>query len=228
MAADGSRDVYGGYGIYGDGEPDLRDYRTPPFIEEELLDPANQLWQPGNLFLRLHPEYLYPCLGERIVRAADANATSEARKRAARELERLRRSIRTYFKRTGRPPGRPPKLTVIERESMPGEHAALYRFIRDRCAIDTDAPVPRAILNRLFQDPIFQKELFAQFPFKRASTRKVWNRFLRETSPLALTKRVLRYLGLRYNVSHHTIHSAIWADHHPSRTTEDSSRPFAG
>lgn len=223
MAAEGSRDVYGGYGIDGDGEPDFRDYRTPPFIEEELLDPANQLWQPGNLFLRLHPEYLYPCLGERIVRAADANATSEARKRAARELERLKRSLRTYFKRTGRPPGRPSKLAVIERENMPGEHTELCRFLRDRCAIDADAPVPRAILNRLFGDPAFQKELFARFPLKRASTPKVWNRFLRETSSLALTKRVLRYLGLRYNVSHHTIHRAIWADHAPSRTAEDSS-----
>lgn len=223
MGADGYRDVYGSYGIYGDGEPDFRDYRTPPFIEEELLDPANQLWQPGNLFLRLHPEYLYPCLGERIVRAADVNATPEARKQAARELESLRKSIRTYFKRTGRPPGRPLKLTAIERENMPGEHAELCRFIRDRCAIDADAPVPRATLNRLFQEPIFQKELFDRFPFKRASTRKVWNRFLKETSPLALAKRVLRYLGLRYNVSHHTIHSAIWADHPTSRTTEDSA-----
>lgn len=228
MAAAGSLDVYGGYGIYGDGEPDFRGYRTPPFIEEELLDPANQLWQPGNLFLRLHPEYLYRCLGERIVRAADANATPEARKRAAGEIERLRRSIRTYFKRTGRPPGRPLKLTVIERENMPGEHAALCRFLHDRCAIGADAPVPRTMLNRLFRDPISQKELFARFPFKRASTPKVWNRFLKETSPLALYKRVLRYLGLRYNVSHHTIHRAIWAKHPPSRTTADSSRPSGG
>jgi hypothetical protein len=227
MGADGSPDVYGGYGIYGDGEPDLRDYRTPPFIEQELLDAANNLWQPGNLFLRLHPQYLYPCIGERIVRAADANATPEERKRAATELERLRRSIRTYFKRTGRPPGRPLKLTLIERENMPGEHAKLCRFLHDRCAIDADAPVPHAILNRLFRDPIFQKELFAQFPFKRASTPILWNRFLKKTSRLALTKRVLHYLGLRYNVSHHTIHRAIWADHHPARTAEDSSRPFA-
>jgi hypothetical protein len=66
MGPEGSRDIYGGYGVYGDSEPDLRDYRTPPFIERELLDPANPLWQPGNIFLRLHSEYLYPCLGERI------------------------------------------------------------------------------------------------------------------------------------------------------------------
>jgi hypothetical protein len=228
MGADESRDVFGGYGIYGDGQPDLRDYRTPPLIEEELLDPANQLWQPGNLFLRLHPEYLYPILGERIVRAADGHATPEARKRAAGELKRLRRSIRTYFKLTGRPPGPPLKLTVIERENMPGEHAELCRFLRDRCGIDANAPVPRARLNRLFRDPIPQKELFARFPFKRASTRKVWNRFLKETSPLPLNKRALRYLGLRYNVSHHTVHHVIWAKHPPSRTTEDSSRPFTG
>src|SRR5258706_13854156 len=131
MGPEESWDVYGGHGIYGDSEPDLRGYRTPPFIEGELLDPANPLWQPGNIFLRLHPEYLYPCLGERIVRATDANATTEARKRAARELESLRKSIRMYFKRTGRPPGRPLKLTGIERENMPAEHEDFCHFIRD-------------------------------------------------------------------------------------------------
>jgi len=227
MGADRSGDPYGGYGIYGNVEPDLRDYRTPPFIEEELLDPTNQVWQPGNPFLRLHPEYLYPCLGERIVRATDANATPEARRRAARELDQLRRSIRTYFKRTRRPPGRPIKLTIIERENMPAEHAELCRFLRDRCAAAGDAPVPRAVLTQLFRGPLFQKELFARSRFKRAITPKIWNRFLRETAALPLSKRVLRYLALCYDVSPHTIHGAIWAKHPPSKTTEDSSRPLA-
>ena len=106
---------------------------------------------------------------------------------------------------------------------MPGEHAELYRFIRDRCAAAADGPVPRAVLNRLFRDPIFQKELFARFPFKRAITPRVWQRSLRETAALALSQRVLRYLGLRYNVSRYTIHRAIWPDHSASSTAEDSS-----
>jgi hypothetical protein len=212
MGTEGSWDIYGAHGIYGDSEPDLRDYRTPPFIEGELLDPGNPLWQPGNIFLRLHPEYLYPCLGERIVRAADAHATPEARKRAARELESLRKSIRTYFKRTGRRPGRPLKLTVFERENMPAEHDELCHFIRDHCTVDADAPVPHDVLNRLFRHLAFQKDLFKRFPLKRAIALPVWNRFLKETSPLALKKRALHYLALRYDVSHHTIHRAIWPD----------------
>jgi hypothetical protein len=223
MGPEGSPDIYGGYGIYGDSEPDLRDYRTPPFIERELLDPANPLWQMGNIFLRLHPEYLYPCLGERTVRATDANATPEARKRAARELESLRKSIRGYFKRTGRPSGRPLKLTVIERENMPAEHDELCHFIRDHCAVDADAPVPHDVLNHLFRHLIFQKDLFKRFPLKRAIALPVWNRFLKETSPFALKKRALRYLALRYDVSHHTIHRAIWPDHLSPEAAQDSS-----
>jgi len=227
MGPEGSWGIYGGHGIYGDGEPDLRDYRTPPFIEEQLLDPANRLWQPGNIFLRLHREYLYPCLGERIIRAADANATLEARKQAARELDSLRKSIRKYFKRTRRPPGRPLKLTVTERENMSDEHDQLCRFLR-HCEIDAHAPIPHDVLNRLFRNPTFQEQLFARFPLKRASEPKVWNRFLRKTSSLALAKRALHYLALRYNVSHHTIHHAIWAELPPSRPTKDSRPHRAG
>ncbi len=214
--------IYGGWGIYGDGDPDLQDYRTPPFVEQELLDPANPIWTPGNIFLRLHPEYLYPCLGERIVRAADANGSPEARKQAVRELELLRKSIRKYFKRTRRPPGRPHKLTPAEQDNMAAEHTALCKFVRERCAIDVGAPVPQQALNQLFRDPAFQKELFSHFPFKQAYEPRVWNRFLKEASPLALAERALRFLGLRYDVSHHTIRRAIWPGRPPSAPTQDA------
>lgn len=214
--------IYGGWGIYGDDDPDLQDYRTPSFVEQELLDPANQIWTVGNIFLRLHPQYLYPCLGERIVRAADANGSPEARKQAARELESLRKSIREYFKRTRRPPGRPRKFTPAQQDDVAAEHTALIKFVRERCAIDVGALGPQEALNRLFRDPAFQKELFSQFPLKQPCEPRVWKQFLKETSSLALADRALHFLGLRYGASPHTIHRAIWPGRPPSGSTQDA------
>lgn len=218
----GGSGIYGGRGIYGDGDPHLRDYRTPPFIEQELLDPANHIWASGNIFLRLHPEYLYPCLGERIVRASDAHASPEAREQSVRELGSLRKSVRNYFKRTRRPPGRPHKLTPAERDNMAAEHTKLCKFVRERASPDSDASVPHEALNRLFRDPAFQKELFSQFPLKQACDRRIWNRFLKETSPLSCADRALRFLGLRYDVSRHSIHRAIWPPRSPSGSAQGS------
>lgn len=215
--------VYGGHGVYGDREPDLRDYRTPPAIEQQLLDPSSQIWEPGNIFLRLHPEYLYPCLGERVVRASDPAVDNQLRKQAAREVESLRRSIRTYFRRPPRRPGRPSKLTPAEREGMADEHTRLSKFIREKCGFEADVRVPREELNRLFQQPLFQSELFSQFPLKKRHETPVWDEFLADTTSFTISERALHYLALRYDVSHYTIHRAIWSDSPSPEAAQGSS-----
>jgi len=204
--------IYGGYGIYGRSEPDLRDYRTHPIIEQQLLNPSSQIWEPGNIFLRLHPEYLYPCLGERVVRASDVTVAPQVRAGAVRELLSLRKSIRRYYMRTGRRPGRPSKLTAIEREGMAAEHTRLYTFIRQRCAVDVDARPAREELNRLFRDPEFQRDLFSEFPLKQSRPPQAWKQFLKNAASLALSKRSLHFLALRYGVQPDTIHRAIWPE----------------
>jgi len=42
--------IFGGHGIYGGHDPDLREYKTAPFIEAQLLNPASDIWKPGNIF----------------------------------------------------------------------------------------------------------------------------------------------------------------------------------
>ena len=219
--------IYGGHGIYGGDEPDPRHFRTHPAIEQQLLDPSSQIWAADNMFLRLRPEYLYPCLGERIIRASDAQVAPDLRNQAARELDSLRKSIRNYFKRTRRPPGRPSKLTTIDREGMAHEHDRLCSFIRDRCPIDPEARVPHDELNRLFRNPVFQNELLSQFPLKQRREPLSWNQFLEETTSLGISERALRFLGLRYGVSHHTIHRAIWPDRPHAGAPDPSSSPSA-
>lgn len=213
--------IYGGYGIYGSSEPDLRDYRTHPIIEQQLLNPSSQIWEPGNIFLRPHPEYLYPCLGKRIVRASDSTLDDDVRKQAAHEVESLRRSIRTYFQRTRRRPGRPSKLTPTERDRMAEEHTRLSEFIRALCAVDAEVHVPHEELNRLFQKPMFRSELFSQFPLKRPCEPPLWDQFLADTATRGVGERALRYLALRYHVSHYTIHRAIWPDRLPPEAAQD-------
>src|SRR6266487_1934579 len=125
--------IYDGPGIYSSvpGHPqDLKHYKTHPAIEAQLLDPANDIWGRGNLYLRLFPEQMYPCLGVRLVRAHDSTATLAERKQAKSELERLRKCIAKYFRPSTRPAGRPPKLTPHEREAMAAEHEALMQLIR--------------------------------------------------------------------------------------------------
>ena len=212
--------LYGGHGIYGDDTSDLRDYRTHPVIEQQLLNPSSQIWEPGNIFLRLHPEYLYPCLGERTVRALDRKLPPDDRKRAAGELRSLQNSIKKYFRPPRRSPGRPQKLTPADRDQMAAEHTRLSKFIRERCATDPDAQVPHGELNYLFRDPAFQRQLFKAYPFKQAREPRLWNRFLKDAAALGVGHRAIRYLALRYGVSRHTIHRAIW----PARPSGDAPK----
>lgn len=202
--------IYDGPGIYSSapGQPqDLKHYKTHPALEAQLLDPANDIWGRGNLYLRLFPEQMYPGLGARMVRAYDSTATPAERRQARVELERLRKSITRYFRRSTRPAGRPPKLTPHERQAMAAEHEALMQFIRRRSGQDQTGPER---LNELFSDQTFLREIFKDFPLKRSDDPRDWARFLKNTVSMAASERSLRYLGLRYGVSGHTIHHAIW------------------
>jgi len=139
-------------------------------------------------FVRLQPEYLYPCLGEadrprsrRNCHAGGAE-TGRGRDRAAQEIHPNVFQAERAARRADRV-----KLTVI---GAGEEHARrARRALPDSSTTAArSAPTP-PYLGRCSigccRDPIFQKELFGRFPFKRASTPKVWNRFLKETSPLA-------------------------------------------
>lgn len=204
--------IFGGHGIYGGHDPDLREYKTAPFIEAQLLNPASDIWKPGNIFLRLFPQHLYPCVGERMVRASDSTVLPTERARAQQELVSLRTSIRKYFKRTGRPGGRPSKITSVDRRRIPDEHSELCKLLRERCKVEKDELVPHEDLNTLFHDESFLQVLFGRFPLKTPPDKGAWPEFLKATSALGVSERCLHYLGLRYNVSHHTIHHVIWPE----------------
>ncbi len=196
--------IYDGPGIYSSvpGQAlDLKHYKTHPALEAQLLDPTNDIWGRGNLYLRLFPEQMYPCLGARMVRANDSMATLTERRRAKGELEGLRKCIARYFRRSTRPAGRPPKLTPHEREAMAAEHEALMQLIRRLSG--QDQPEPER-LNMLFSDPNFLRELFQDFPLKRGDDPTAWTRFLKDTVSMSGSDRSLRYLGLRYRVSPYT------------------------
>jgi len=90
---------------------------------------------------------------------------------------------------------------------MAAEHEAVMQLIRRLSGQDQTEPER---LNGLFSDPTFLRELFREFPLKRVDDPTVWTQFLKDTVSLATSERVLRYLGLRYGVSRHTIHHAIW------------------
>ena len=204
--------IFGGHGIYGGHDPDLREYKTSPFIEAQLLNPASDIWKHGNIFLRLFPQHLYPCVGERTVRASDSTVPPRERARAKQELESLRKSIRKYFKRPGRPPGRPSKLTPVDRRRIRNEHSELCKMLRDHCKVEKDELVPHEDLNTMFHDQPFLRALFERFPLKTPPEKGAWPKFLQATSALGVSERCLHYLGLRYNVSHHTIHHVIWPE----------------
>jgi hypothetical protein len=202
--------IYDGPGIYSSvlGQPqDLKHYKTHPALEAQLLDPANDIWGRGNLFLRLFPEQMYPCLGARLVQAHDSTATLAERRQAKSELEGLRKCIARYFRRSTRPAGRPPKLTPRERQGMAAEHEALMQLIRRLSGQDQTEPER---LNGLFSDPTFLREIFREFPQKRGDDPTGWTQFLKDTAFMSASERSLRYLGRRYGVSGHTIHHAIW------------------
>jgi hypothetical protein len=204
--------IFGGHDIYGGHDPDLREYRTSPFIEQQLLNPVSDIWKPGNIFLRLFPQQLYPCVGERTVRACDSTLPPRERARAKKELESLRKSIRKYFKRTGRPGGRPSKLTPADRRQIPDEHSELCKMLREHCKVEKDELVLHEDLKALFSDQSFLQALFARFPMKGQPEKDAWPKFLKATSALGVSDRCLHYLGLRYDVSHHTIHRVIWPE----------------
>jgi len=205
--------IYGGHGIFGHlpGQPlDLRQYKTHPAVEAQLLEPNNDIWRSGNLFLRLFPENLFPCVGARMVLSMDATAPPRRREQARKELAVLEKCIRKYFKRTGRPAGRPPKLTAADRTALPSEHTALSNLIRQHSGVMKDELVALETLNQLFHTQTFVADLFHSFPLKQTPPEAAWKKFLEETSGLGVSDRCLHYLSLRHGVSHHTIHRSIW------------------
>src|SRR5436309_2807326 len=173
--------IFDGPGIYSyvPGQPqDLKHYKTHPALEAQLLDPANDIWARGNPYLRLFPEQMYPCLGARLVRAHDSTVTLAERKQAKSELERLRKCIARYFRRSTRPAGRPPKLTLRERLAMAAEHEALMQLIRRLSGQDQTEPER---LDGLFSDPTFLREIFRDFHLKRGNNPTAWTQFLKDT-----------------------------------------------
>jgi hypothetical protein len=176
-------------------------------MEAHLLDPASWAWQRGNIYLRLFQDELRHCLGERLLRTYDATLPPGKRAQARSELQTLRNSVRRYFKRTARPPGRPPKLTVKQREDMSTEHDRLRDFIRE---VAGEHSPRREALDRLFRDPEFLMTLFQDFPRHVGTNPAAWDRFLRESAHLALSQRCLHYLAYRYGVSVETVRAAIW------------------
>jgi hypothetical protein len=90
---------------------------------------------------------------------------------------------------------------------MAAEHEALMQLIRRLSGQDQTEPER---LNGLFSDPTFLREIFRDFPLKRGDDPTVWTKFLKDTASVPAAERSLRYLGLRYGVSWHTIHHTIW------------------
>lgn len=205
-------------GIYDDPfsrkQPDLRQYQTHPVIEAQLLDPGSEIWRPGSMFLRIFPEHLFPCVGARMVRAANPSVPKEERDTAKRELAQLERSIRRFFRAPTRSTGRPTKLTPIQRENMKMEYYDLMGFIGSFSKRERPT---QAELSRLFRDPDFLAQLLLKSPTRRAKDPQFWSRFLRNTARLPLSERCVHYLALRYNVESSTIQHAIWPRTKPAK-----------
>ncbi|MFQ5932677.1 MAG: hypothetical protein ACE5MM_09725 [Nitrospiraceae bacterium] len=185
-----------------------RDTRPHPVMEMHLLDPTGSIWQRGNIYLRLFPDELRYCLGDRLLRMYDATLPQNVRAQARSELQQLRRSVRRYFRYTARPPGRPPKLTAKQREDMSAEQDRLRNFIRQ---IAGEHSPSHKTLDRLVRDPEFLAQLFQAFPCLADAKRMAWAQFLRASTHLPLSERCLHYLAYRYGVSVDTIRSAIWS-----------------
>ncbi len=179
-----------------------------PITEAQLLDPKSTIWQRGNLYLRLFPGELRLCLGERLLRKCDQQLPNSARAQARRELKTLQESMRRYFGRTGRPVGRPRKLTLPETEHMSDEHERLKQLIREHPGIEES--VTQAVLNQLFMNREFLKALFEQFPSKRARSDSEWEQWIQKTADLPFSERCLHYLAFQYCVSAETVKKAIW------------------
>lgn len=202
------------YDSFPEQEPDLRQYRTHPVIEAQLLDPGSELWRPGNIFLRLFPEHLFPCVGARMVRAADSSISKEERGTAKSELAQLQHSIQRFFKTPTRPAGRPAKLTPIQRDNMKNEYYDLMGFIGSFSKRERPT---QAELNRLFRHPHFLEQLLLKSPTRKARDSQLWSGFLREIVRLPLSDRCVHYLALRYGVDSSTIQQAIWPRKKPAK-----------
>lgn len=184
-----------------------RHARPHPLMQAQLLDPTSWMWQRGDIYLRLFPDELRYCLGERLLRMYDATLPQSARSQARIELRKLRESTSRYFKRTARPVGRPPKLTQKQREEMSAEHDRLRNLVRK--VVGEKSPAQET-LNHLFRDREFLKALFEAFPRQVVADPAAWNQFLRESATLPLAERCVHYLAYQYGVSPDTIRDAVW------------------
>ncbi len=184
-----------------------RDMRPHPIMEAQFLDPTSWVWRRGDIYLRLYQDELRYCAGDRLLRMYDATLPQSVRDQARRELRALRISVRRYFRRTARRPGRPPKLTPEQRKGMSEEHDRLRNFVRQVTRQDSPS---RDTLDRLFRDREFLRALWQAFPRHVDAEPAVWNRFLRDSQACPLSKRCLYYLAYRYGVSVETIRDAIW------------------
>lgn len=196
--------LFSGHAIFG-GPPS--NDQLHPIAEAELCEPTSAIWRAGNLYIRLFPDELRRCLGERLLRMYDPSCSPEAQAQAKHELKTLRTSVRRYFRRSVRRAGRPPKLTRLEREQMSGEDDRLRRLIRKWAGSKPPSP---ARLSQLFADPEFLKQLFELFPLNATTDPGAWPRFLQKTAGHPLAERCHAYLALRYGVGVATIRQAIW------------------
>ncbi len=189
--------------------------RLHPITESQLLDPKSNIWQRGNLYIRLFPEELRLCLGERLLRRYDRQLPVSTRTQAQRELKTLQKSMRRYFGRSGRPVGRPRKLTLQEAERMSDEHEKLKELIREHAG--TEESLTQALLNQLFMNPEFLRALFEQFPSKLTRSRSEWEQWVQKFADLPFSERCLHYLAFQYCVSPETVKKAIWGKAPDSR-----------
>src|SRR5262249_41455308 len=203
-----SSSIYRGHGIFGDEDAPTR---LHPAMRAQLLDPKSEIWKPNNVYLRLFHRDLDLLIAELTLQAADGNLSPTERRQAKTHLTQLRQRIACYFRTAGRLPGRsagrPPKLTLGEREAMLDEHDRLRDLIRSMT--NTEAPSGPE-LDRLFRTSEFQVVLFGEFPCKAPVSERAWKQVLRTTAGLALSVRCLHYLAFQYDVSVHTIQAAIW------------------
>jgi hypothetical protein len=181
--------------------------QTHPAVEARLLNAKDSIWNPENFYLWSFPQVLYPCVGERMVRAASPSLFQEQRDRAKKELAQLQRSIRKFFRASTRSPGRPPKLTPLQRQNMKNEYRQLLEFIGSFSKRERPTP---SELNRLFNDATFVERLLHVSPTKRAISRRQWSAFLRRSRELPLSDRCVGYLAFRYGAESSTIQHAIW------------------
>ncbi len=202
-----SPSIYRGHGIFGDEMPPTRPH---PVMMAELLNPESDIWKPSNVYLRLFSRELELLIAELSLQAVDGRLSPIERGHAKTRFTRLRQRMARYFRTTGRAAGRPPKLTLSEREEMSQEHDRLQWLIRDVTGINSPSSLE---LHHLFKTREFQVILFGQFPRRVPVSEKAWKEFLRSTARLPLSARCIHYLAFQHDASIHTIQAAIWPRH---------------